>query len=433
MAERPSVASSTAATFAVNVFAAGLGLVNVLVVSRLLGPVGRGDVVFLMTIATITARFAQLGVQEANVNLASSEPASRARLATNSLALALVFGWAGGAAVYALAEAFPGVAAGSDPQLRLLALATIPLLVVQPSLLRLAHADFRFGSANVATAVPPVVTLALNAALAVADRLTVATAFAAWIVGWALSVALLAGVVQLRLAGFGRPDRRLAGRALGFGAKTHLGRVMAVGNYRLDQWFVASLAGSRELGLYSIAVAWFDALTHLPTALAIVLRPELVRADEREVSRRTAAAVRAAAVATSVFVVGAIVAAPVLCVTVFGDEFRGAVGDLRILALGAFGLLVQRIVGSSLTARGRPLLETAAIGVGLVCTVAFDLLLIPRWGGAGAAAASVIAYSAAGAAMILLFARTFGGRPSDLVPRAGDVRLLARAAGRLRP
>lgn len=432
MSARSSVASSTAATFAFNVLAAGLSLVNVLIVSRTLGPTGRGEIVFLITMATLTSRFAQLGVQEANVNIASAEPHQRPRLATNSLVLAVVFGLAAAALVYALAVVAPAFGGHSDPTLRAAALASIPILVLQPSLLRLAHADYRFAFGNTATLFPPLATLLLNGILAAADRLTVGTALLAWIVGWAGSVLILGLYVQLRLAGFGRADRALARRTLGFGVKTHLGRVMAVGNYRLDQWFVGSLSGSRELGLYSIAVAWFDALTYLPTALAIVLRPDLVRADAREASRRTAAAFRVSALVTAVFVVAMIVLAPFLCITVFGAEFRGSVDDLRILALGGFGLMAQRIVGSALTAQRRPLLETAAIGTGLVFTIVFDVLLIPRYGGAGAAAASVIAYSAAGLAMIVVFARALGARWSDLAPRVEDVRLLFRAARRLR-
>jgi O-antigen/teichoic acid export membrane protein len=433
MPARSSVASSTAATFVFSVLAAGVSLASVLIVSRTLGPTGRGEIVFLMTMATLTSRLAQLGVQEANVNFASADPRYRPRLATNSFVLALVFGLAAGALVYALAVVAPAFGGHSDPILRAAALASIPILVVQPSLLRLIHADYRFALGNVSTLVQPVATLVLNGGLATAGRLTVGTALLAWIVGWFGSVLLLALYVHMRLAGFGRADRALARRTLGFGLKTHLGRVMAVGNYRLDQWFVGSLSGSRELGLYSIAVAWFEALTYLPTALAIVLRPDLVRAGTREASRRTAAAFRVSAVVTAVFVGSMILLAPFLCVTVFGEEFRGSIDDLRILALGGFGLMAQRIVGSALTAQRQPLLETAAIGAGLVFTVAFDVILIPPYGGAGAAAASVIAYSAAGVAIVALFVRALGTRWNDLAPRVDDVRLLLRAAARLRP
>ena len=68
---------------------------------------------------------------------------------------------------------------------------------------------------------------------------------------------------------------------------------MLLGNYRLDQWFVGAIAGSRELGLYSVAVAWAEALWYLPTALASVQRPDLVRAAAaRPRARRRACSAR---------------------------------------------------------------------------------------------------------------------------------------------
>lgn len=83
-----------------------------------------------------------------------------------------------------------------------------------------------------------------------------------------MSAALLAAYLVRRLAGFGSLDRRLASEMVGFGIKAHAGRVMKTGNYRLDQWILGSIAGSRELGLYSVAVAWTEALFFLPEALS---------------------------------------------------------------------------------------------------------------------------------------------------------------------
>jgi O-antigen/teichoic acid export membrane protein len=90
--------------------------------------------------------------------------------------------------------------------------------------------------------------------------------------------------VARRSVGFGRPSPSLARGTLGFGLKSHIGRVMLLGNYRLDQWILGAIAGATQLGLYSVAVAFAEALFLLPTALSAVQRPELVRASEAEAS-----------------------------------------------------------------------------------------------------------------------------------------------------
>jgi O-antigen/teichoic acid export membrane protein len=429
---RPTLAASTAVTFITNVFGAALSLASVLVVSRSLGPEGRGQVVFLMTMATLTARFALIGMPEANVNFASAEPGTRKSLATNSVLLSFVVGWAGAIVVILLTHLAPGVAGPSERTWRLVALGAVPILVFQQSALRLLHAEYRFATANLATFLQPAVNIVGNGALALAGRLSVATSLLTWIVGWAASGLLIAGYCQLRLAGFGRLDRKLAQRTIVFGLKSHLARLMNEGNYRLDQWFVGSLAGARELGLYSIAVSWFEALTYFPTAIATVMRPDLVQATPAEASKRTAAAFRVSMIVTAFFVIVMVVAAPILTVTLFGDAFRGSILELRVLALGAFGIVAIRLFGSTLIAQSKPLLESVAVGLGLVFTIGLDIALIPRWNGTGAALASVVSYSAMGIAVIVIAAKTLGGRWVDLRPRVEDASVMWRQIRSLR-
>jgi O-antigen/teichoic acid export membrane protein len=213
---------------------------------------------------------------------------------------------------------------------------------------------------------------------------------------------------------------------LSFGSRTHLGRVMTMGNYRLDQWFVGAIAGHRELGLYSVAVAWAEALFYLPTALGMVQRPDLVRASASEAGARTAMVFRAALLLTALLAVGLVIAAPILCVGVFGEDFRGSIDDLRVLAFGAFGIVALKLLGNALIAQGKPMRANAGVAVAFVTTVALDLLLIPSHGGIGAAIASTAAYTAGGVAILVVFSRALGRRPVELVPRGNELGPLLR-------
>jgi O-antigen/teichoic acid export membrane protein len=420
-----SFASSVATTYGANIGAAALALANVIITARALGPAGRGDVVFLTTIAMLTATLATLGIEEANGNLAGVAPATRRALASNSAILALVLGGTAVAVLFALFTAFPGMAGDSTPELRWLAAAAIPILILQIALQFLIRADYGFALTNVATLAAPVLTVTVNGVLALTGRITVGAALAVWVGAQLVSTTLLVAYVARRLQGFGRPNLRLALGALGFGVKAHTGRVMKTGNYRLDQWLLGSMAGSKELGLYSVAVAWSEALFYLPEAVGMVLRPDLVRASRSDAARRAATAFRIAVLLTVPVVLGLIVAAPILCITVFGDSFAGSVDDLRVLAPGAFGMVALKLLANALTAQGKPMLGNAAVAVAFLTTIALDLLLIPSHGGLGAAVASTAAYTAGGLAVAIIFARTLRARMGDLVPRGRDVSQLA--------
>lgn len=431
-ASRATFASAALLTYLSQLGGAVLSLANVLIVARALGPVGRGDVAFLTTIAYLTAQLCALGVGPAHANLAGQEPKTRRALAGNSIVLALLLGVGGAVAVAGLVALFPGIAGESESSLRWVALGSIPLLVFQSYLIFLVQADYGFSAANLAFVLVPVVSVVTNGLLAAFGVISVGTALAAWIGGQALATFVLASYLQRRLAGFGRPSWPLARRALGFGVKAHAGRVMLLGNYRLDQWFVGAIAGSRELGLYSVAVAWAEALYYLPTALVAVQRPDLVRARSRDAGHRAAAVFRGAIVLTLPLAVGMIIAAPVLCATIFGDDFRGSIDDLRTLAAGAFGIIALKLLGSALTAQGKPMLETGAIAAAFAATLVLDIVLIPPYGGLGAALASTLAYTTGGIAVAFIFSRALRSPVRGLVPGAGDVRLMWRHA-RLQP
>jgi O-antigen/teichoic acid export membrane protein len=430
---RPSFARSAALTYGSQVTAASLSLLNVLLVARVLGPEGRGHVAFLTAIAWLSASLATLGVQEANANFAAAEPRTRRSLATNSVLLALALGGSMVGALVALIAIFPGVAGESDPALRWISFGFLPVIVLQLLLRFLIQADYGFGVVNAAFVLAPVLNVSVNGLFAVGGILSVRSAVGVWLAGQVLETLIFVWYVSRRLAGFGAPDLALARRALGFGAKAHAGRVMQLGNYRLDQWILGAIAGPRELGLYSVAVAWAEALWYLPTALSYVQRPDLVRATRREAARLTALVFRAAALVTAISALVVVAAAPVLCVGVFGSDFRGSIDDLRVLVWGAFGMVALKLFGNALVARSRPVLQSIAISAGFACTVALDVILIPPFGGLGAALASTIAYTAAGVLSGAIFLHALGGSPAELVPRAGDLTRLWRRVRALAP
>jgi len=418
--QRPSMFASAVLTYGTNLTVAVLSLVNVLIVARALGPVGRGDVAFLITVATMTGQLAGMSISEANGNMAGRQPKLRARLATNSVLFAVALGLAAGLLVAGLVALFPAVGGEVSRTLLWLTLASLPLVIVRVYLSFLLQADYAFTITNLAWISGPATTFLTNGLLALIGGLTVETAIVAWIGGQALGVVLLI-VYVARHAGFARPDGGTAREAFVFGAKTHPSRFLTVGNYRGDQWLLGAMSGSHQLGIYSVAVAWAEALYYLPGVLVLVQRPDLVRASPAEAVGIASRVFRVAITLAAVLAVGLIIFAPILCVTIFGDEFSGATEMLRVLALAAFGIVAVELLSGALIAQRKPLHASAAIGVAFVFTVVLNLLLIPAEGGLGAAVARALAYTAGGAAAAIIFSRTLRARLSELVPRGTEV------------
>ena len=418
---RSSFLRAAAGTFGTNLAVAILSLVNVLIVARAIGAAGRGQVAFLITVASLAAFFGATGVHESNGNLGGSEPSLRPRLATNSIFFSLVFGTIVALAIAALVSAFPAVGGDGRRILLWITLGCIPAIILKTYLNFLVQSDYHFAITNAAWLAGPLTTAITNGTLAAAGHLHVSSAIGAWIGGQVLGTSLLVGFVARRI-GFGRPDARLAKRSLRFGAKAHVGHTMEIGNYRLDQWFVGAFSGSRELGFYSVAVAWAEVLFYLPGILVMIQRPDLVRAGPQAAAELAQRLLRVTILLALPIAVFLVVAAPILCKTVFGNEFAGSVDDLRVLALGAIGITFMALLGGALTAQRRPLLTTSADACAFVLTIGLDLALIPRLGGLGAAIATSVAWTGGGIAMAIIFSRALRTDISHLVPTRADLR-----------
>jgi Na+-driven multidrug efflux pump len=97
---------------------------------------------------------------------------------------------------------------------------------------------------------------------------------------------------------------------------------------------------------------------------------------------------------------------------------------LQMLAPGAVGIVLTKVLSTVLSSQNRPLATVIPIATGLVTTVALDLLLIPTHGGFGAAIASTAAYLVAGTMMAIFYLRVFKLPAAVLIPRRDDFRAL---------
>jgi O-antigen/teichoic acid export membrane protein len=432
-----STTFSALTTLGSQVGIAALGLANVIVIGRALGPAGRGGVAFLTTVGFISCWLATLGVDQSVSNIGAVRPAARRALAANSVLLALVFGGAAAVLVIVATAVFPDLQGEASRGMLIVVMLCVPLLVLQIYLRQLAAAQYHFSVGNLTELVPALVNIVGNAALYLLGHLSISSAIITWLAGQALGTAWLCWYIERRLHGFGRPDLKLARESVGFGLRAHASHTMNLGNYRADQWIMGILSTQQQLGLYSVAVAWSEALFMVPQAMMQIQRPDLARAQPEHTGGRTAPIFRLSLVVTIVLAVALIVFAPFLCVTIFGSDFHGSIIDLRILALGGVGIVALKLLGSALTAQGRPLREGFAVGATFITVLALDFILIPGLGGKGASIASAIGYSVGGLAMIAAFCLTFSVRPRVLLPTPATLRegwALARSLGaRLRP
>jgi O-antigen/teichoic acid export membrane protein len=289
-----------------------------------------------------------------------------------------------------------------------------------------------------------VVALVLQVILALAGSLTATTALIALAVGMTISAALgfvLVGRESPIRFGF---DSRILRSFLNFGLRGYAATLMMTVSYRLDALIVNGLSGVASVGYYSIATAMAEALWYGANGLALVMFPQISSMEKKEADRITPVVCRNAVFVTLIGAVVMFALGQQVILTVFGTAMMPAVHPLWLLLPGIVTLTLAKIISSYLSGIGKPIYSTYLAAGSMILTVALDLLLIPRYGISGAAAASSVVYTFTAAAAVWVFRRESGAglletlivKPDDFVRyrRVVDSMLRSlRAAAPARP
>jgi O-antigen/teichoic acid export membrane protein len=391
-----------------------LALVLVVVQSRFLAPGGRGQFVLVVLSVTILSRlFGQLGL--AVTNRMQQHGVELRRLVHRAFALAVVLGIGGGAAIVAWGHVQRGIGAE---------LAAIGAVALVPNVVWQSVSGVLLGLGEVRLwnwiqALPPVLTLLGMLGLVVAYDGGVRGALVAWTLAHLITAAFALVATRRVWSPFGLDellDIALARLAITMGAV----QVVNLISYRVELFILDRYRGIGAVGIYSISMQAAEAIWLVAAAIATSVTAPAVR-EQEPVARRLIARSAFRGLAYTAVVAAVVgLAGPLLIPLLFGEDFRHAARPLALLLPGIVAYAPVSILVVYLSVRrGRPRLSLVVAVIGMLVTASVSVVLIPRHGASGAAAASTIGYVVAGALAWLFFARLArsGPKPSDIMRR----------------
>ena len=195
---------------------------------------------------------------------------------------------------------------------------------------------------------------------------------------------------------------------------------------RSDQLVLGVVGQTGELGGYAVAVRVVDAINFIPIAIGAIALPtfsHLQGYDEARFRRLSERAIRYLAIVILPLAVLATVAGGSLLAVVFGERFRDEGAALAVLVWAHFFAASWVLARPILIARHRASYLSLLAVIAAVVNVGLNLWLIPRYGGVGAAWASLVSYSSPFAVAIFLPAV----RDSFTAPLRAAVRPLVAA------
>lgn len=186
--------------------------------------------------------------------------------------------------------------------------------------------------------------------------------------------------------------RRILVEAWPFAALAVLGTLY----FRIDSVMLFAIRGQAALGQYSAAYRVMEAALLLPWVVSASALPPVAR----YLSTRTAEVLQASRrVLHFLFIVSVPAAAlgatlaPALFELLYGPQFAEAAGIFRILAFTLVAVFASSVTSTLISAGPRPTVNTGIALIMLVENVGLNLMVIPRWSGAGAAAATLVTES----------------------------------------
>lgn len=222
-------------------------------------------------------------------------------------------------------------------------------------------------------------------------------------VGFAVAFLSTGGVVTavaLGRAGLGwtppRPSRLVAARLVRFGFPSMLLLLLTAGLYKTDIFLVSYFLTPAETGLYRASLQVAEFIWVVAVAMELVMiqtTSELWERDDREtISDLTRELLTYVIVLTALLIVGVAVLGDEFLGVYFGPEYTTSALPLRLLLPGVFGFAIARGIWPVLQAGGYLQGVVAAAAAAMLVNLVLNVLLIPRFGISGAAAATSLSY-----------------------------------------
>ncbi len=179
---------------------------------------------------------------------------------------------------------------------------------------------------------------------------------------------------------------------LAYGLPVYASRIVLNLGQRADSYLVFWYLGSALLGVYSIGTSLSEQMWLMPQAITMVMMPNLGPLHLKEAASTTRDVVRVSALLTVVVMLGASIVMPLLIPLLYGQDFTGAALPFLLRLPGTAAIGIYMIMEPFFQSRGWPKLPLWISIFGLLSNLILDVLLIPPFAMTGAALASTIPY-----------------------------------------
>jgi O-antigen/teichoic acid export membrane protein len=399
---RTVVRSPTLLTSATGIAVYGLSAITGPLLSRFLGPAGRGDLTAVLLPSEMLGFLILFGLPNAAVFFADRY--SHRDMVAASWAFGALFGGVLTAAVWFFV---PTYLHEHDPTtvtwLRLFFLVHIGFVPVMTTI-HLFRLRPNFVAFNVLRSLQLVIETALLVGFALANHLTLTTAL------WAALISYGVWYVVVLVYGRGWPSSQVkwsvVREMVNYGSRLSVGGLASLAISRLDQLLLVGIVNSSDLGAYAVAATASGVSSAVAYGVGTVLFRHLREAEDPEAARLALRhGVRNVLLMSSGVAALVAVCSPIAIPLLFGAEFSNAVAPLLVLLPGQVLADLGFVVGQRMLVDNRPGVTSHALLAAAGTTVVLLIVLIKPFGIMGAAFATTLSQGVFAVYMLVVAGR----------------------------
>jgi O-antigen/teichoic acid export membrane protein len=387
----------------------GLGFLTTVLLARYLGPERFGTLAYATSLVALFSISGHLGLHGLVVRELVKQPTRRPEILGTTAVLKLIGVLVGFAALLGYAALFEGI---SSPAFMLIALAGVALLLTPFNVVDYwfnAFVKARFVA--VARVGGQFVFVATVLALVFSEAGLVAFGLPYLlqaVVAAALLLLLFRATAGIRLRDW-RFSRSQTRQLLGQGWIIYLASFFSVIYLKIDQVMLRWLSSPSELGVYAIAARLSEVWYFVPSAIVASVFPKLIELRDTggpQFSHRLQQLFDVLAILGMTIAILVTLLAPWVVPWIFGVDYSGSISILIIHTWASVFIFMRAALSRWILIENALYFSMLNQGLGALSNIGLNYILIPFYGGKGAAWATLISYAIASFFALVIYRRT---------------------------
>ena len=226
-------------------------------------------------------------------------------------------------------------------------------------------------------------------------------------------------------------SKEIGSKLFDYGWKTQLSVFLQFLNNRLSFYFLEYFKGIVSVGIFSVGIAFSEAIWTVSRSLSVVLYADVVNnKNSNEAIEKTKVSLRVSFLITLLFIIIMLLIPAQVYSMIFGKDFSQTKEIVLFLSPGILAIAVSNIIGYYFAGINKLRILNVKAIIGLVFTVISSFFIIPKWGIRGACVITSISYCLSSALLFWRFYQITDFHIKDFILSKNEINLLLKRVAR---